>query len=41
VWILSDQAGAGKLAGQEVVVKGKADKETMTIQVSSIEMVKK
>ena len=41
VWILSDQVGADKLAGQEVVVKGKADKETMTIQVSSIEALKK
>lgn len=41
VWILSDQAGADKLAGQEVVVKGKADKEKMTIEVSSMELVKK
>ena len=41
VWVLSDQEGASKLAGQEVVVKGKADKEKMTIEVSSIEMVKK
>lgn len=41
VWILSDQEGASKLAGQEVLVKGKADKEKMTIEVSSMEMVKK
>lgn len=41
VWILSDQEGASKLAGQEVVVKGKADTEKMTIEVSSMEMVKK
>jgi len=41
VWILSDQEGASKLAGQEIVVKGKADKEKMTIEVSSMEMVKK
>jgi hypothetical protein len=37
VWVLSDQEGAGKLAGQEVTVKGKADKEKMTIEVASIE----
>ena len=41
VWILSDQVGADKLAGQEVVVKGKADKEKMTIEVSSMEAAKK
>jgi len=41
VWILSDQESASKMAGQEVVVKGKADKEKMTIEVSSMEMVKK
>jgi hypothetical protein len=41
VWILSDQEGASKLAGQDVVVKGKADMEKMTIEVSSMEMVKK
>ena len=41
VWILSDQAGAMKLAGQEVVVKGKADAAKMSIEVSSMETVKK
>lgn len=41
VWILSDQEGAMKLAGQEVVVKGKADAAKMTIEVSSIELAKK
>ena len=37
VWVLSNQEEAGKMAGQEVTVKGKADKEKMTIEVASIE----
>jgi hypothetical protein len=37
VWVLSNQAEAGKMAGKEVVVKGKADTEKMTIEVASME----
>ena len=37
VWILSNQEEAGKMAGKEVTVKGKADKEKMTIEVASME----
>lgn len=37
VWVLSNQEEAGKMAGKEVTVKGKADKEKMTIEVASIE----
>lgn len=37
VWILSDQEGAAKMAGKEVMVKGTADKEKKTITVSSME----
>jgi hypothetical protein len=37
VWVLSNQEEAGKMAGKEVVVKGKADKEKMTIEVASME----
>lgn len=37
VWVLSNQDEAGKMAGKEVVVKGKADKEKMTIEVASME----
>jgi hypothetical protein len=37
VWVLSNQEEAGKMAGQEVTVKGKADKEKMTIDVASME----
>lgn len=41
VWVLSNQEEAGKMAGQEVTVKGKADKEKMTIEVASIEAAAK
>src|SRR5512143_588466 len=37
VWVLSNQADAAKMAGKEVTVKGKADKEKMTIEVASME----
>jgi hypothetical protein len=37
VWVLSNQDEAAKMAGKEVVVKGKADKEKMTIEVASME----
>jgi hypothetical protein len=37
VWVLSNQDGAAKMAGKEVTVKGKADKEKMTIEVASME----
>jgi hypothetical protein len=37
VWVLSNQEEAGKMAGKEVTVKGKADKEKMTIEVASME----
>ena len=37
VWVLSNQDEAGKMAGKEVVVKGTADKEKMTIEVASME----
>ena len=36
-WVLSNQEEAAKMAGKEVVVKGKADKEKMTIEVASME----
>ncbi len=38
VWILSNQEEAAKMAGKEVVVKGKADAEKKTIEVASIEL---
>jgi hypothetical protein len=41
VWVLSNQEEAGKMAGKEVTVKGKADKEKMTIEVASIETAAK
>ena len=41
VWVLSNQDEAGKMAGQEVTVKGKADKEKMSIEVASMEAAKK
>ena len=41
VWILSNQEEAGKMAGKEVTVKGKADKEKMTIEVASMEAAAK
>ena len=37
VWVLSNQDEAAKMAGKEVTVKGKADKEKMTIEVASME----
>jgi len=37
VWVLSNQEDAAKMAGQEVTVKGKADKEKMSIEVASME----
>jgi hypothetical protein len=37
VWVLSNQEEAAKMAGKEVTVKGKADKEKMTIEVASME----
>ena len=37
VWVLSNQEEAGKMAGKEVTVKGKADKEKMSIEVASME----
>jgi len=40
LWVLSDQDAAAKLAGKEVVVKGKADSEKKTIEVASIEAKK-
>jgi hypothetical protein len=41
VWVLSNQDEAAKMAGQEVTVKGKADKEKMSIEVASMEAAKK
>ena len=41
VWVLSNQEEAGKMAGKEVTVKGKADKEKMTIEVASMEAAQK
>ena len=41
VWVLSNQEEAGKMAGKEVTVKGKADKEKMTIEVASMEPAQK
>lgn len=41
VWVLSNQDAAGKWAGKEVTVKGTADKEKKTIDVSSMEPVGK
>ncbi|HEY3172026.1 MAG TPA: hypothetical protein VGK86_05540 [Thermoanaerobaculia bacterium] len=37
VWVLSNQEEAAAMAGQEVTVKGKADKEKMSIEVASME----
>ncbi len=36
-YILSDQKAAARMANQEVMVKGKVDKEKKTIEVSSME----
>lgn len=41
VWVLSNQEEAGKMAGKEVTVKGKGDKEKMSIEVASMEAAKK
>jgi hypothetical protein len=41
VWVLSNQEEAGKMAGQEVTVKGKADPAKMSIEVASMEAAKK
>ncbi|MEP6471042.1 MAG: hypothetical protein ABJC28_03435 [Acidobacteriota bacterium] len=41
VWVLSNQEEAGKMAGKEVTVTGKADKEKMSIEVASMEAAKK
>jgi hypothetical protein len=41
VWVLSDQAAAGKMVGKEVTVKGTADAATKTITVASIEPASK
>ena len=38
VWVLSNQDEAAKMAGKEVVVKGKADAATKTIEVASMEL---
>lgn len=38
VWVLSNQEEAAKMAGKEVVVKGKADAAKKTIEVASIEL---
>lgn len=40
MWVLSNQADAAKMAGKEVTVKGKADSEKKTIEVSSMEAKK-
>ena len=40
MWVLSNQAEAAKMAGKEVTVKGKADTEKKTIEVSSMEAKK-
>jgi hypothetical protein len=37
VWVLSDQAGAAKMVGKQVTVKGSADAATKTITVASME----
>lgn len=37
VYILSNQEAAAKMAGKEVTVKGKLDKEKKTIEVESLE----
>jgi hypothetical protein len=41
VWILSNQEEAAKLAGKTVTVKGKANKEKKTIEVTTIAAVTK
>lgn len=41
VWVLSNQEEAGKMAGKEVTVKGKADTEKKSIEVASMETAKK
>jgi hypothetical protein len=38
VWVLSNQEEAAKMAGKEVVVKGKADAAKKTIEVASMEL---
>ena len=40
-YILSNQKDAAAMAGQEVTVKGKLDKETKTIEVTSMEAAAK
>jgi hypothetical protein len=40
MWVLSNQEEAAKMAGKEVKVKGKADTEKKTIDVSSMEAKK-
>ena len=40
MWVLSNQDAAAKMAGKEVTVKGKADTEKKTIEVSSMEAKK-
>jgi hypothetical protein len=40
MWVLSNQDAAAKMAGKEVTVKGKADAEKKTIEVSSMEAKK-
>jgi hypothetical protein len=40
MWVLSNQDEAAKMAGKEVTVKGKADAEKKTIEVSSMEAKK-
>lgn len=37
IYILSNQEAAAKMAGKEVTVKGKLDKEKKTIEVESLE----
>lgn len=39
IYILSNQKDAAAMAGQEVTVKGKLDKENKTIEVASMEAV--
>jgi len=41
LWVLSNQTEAAKMAGKEVTVKGKADTEKKTIEVSSMMEAKK
>jgi len=41
VYVLSNQEEAGKMAGQEITVTGKLDKEKKEIEVESLEPAKK